>query len=276
MDIGTVGIWERTPWFQQQPSEVLAELSELGYSTLWLGGSPSADLRIVEELLDRSSDLVVATGIASVWDPPPEVAAASYHRVNGRHPERVLVGLGASHEFLIGAAYARPYSKIVSYLDGLDAAPEPLPVDRRVLAALGPRTLRLAAGRAAGAHPYLVTPEHTATAREILGDGLLAPEQKVVLEPDPGKARALARDGIALYLGLPNYVDSLRRLGFTDDDLAAPGSDRLVDALVAWGDAEAVRARIDEHRDAGADHVAVQILNEDKLAVLRALAPVLN
>lgn len=276
MDVGRVGIWQWTGWFEGQPAETLDELRELGYATLWLGGSPSADLRAVEELLDRTADLVVATGIASVWGVSPDVAAAAYRRVADRHPGRVLVGLGISHEVAIGAEYVRPYDKLVSYLDSLDAAAEPLPASGRVLAALGPRTLRLAAERTAGAHPYLVTPEHTAQSREIIGDGLLAPEQKVVLDTDPVSARAVARDRLAGYLTLPNYRRTLRGLGFTDDDLTAPGSDRLVDALVAWGDEEAIARRVEEHRAAGADHVALQVLDDDKVGVMRRLGPVLN
>jgi probable F420-dependent oxidoreductase len=276
VDIGRGGIWQNTSWHAEQPDDVLAELRELGYTALWLGGSPRADLRVVEELLDRTAGLVVATGVARIWDEPPEVAAAAYHRVQTRHPDRALVGLGISHRFAVGGEYVRPHDALVSYLDGLDAAAEPLPARARVLAALGERTLRLAAERAAGAHPYLVTPEHTERARTLLGGGLLAPEQKVVLDTDPASARAIARDRVTMYLSMPNYVRTLRGLGFTDDDVATPGSDRLIDALVAWGDEEAIRRRIDEHRAAGADHVAVQVLNDDKVGVLRRLGPVLN
>ena len=276
VDVGTVGIWQQREWYQEQSDDGLAELVAAGFHTLWLGSSPSTDLHEVERLLDRTNDVVVATGVATVWGAPPEVAAAAYHRVLAKHPGRLLVGLGISHQVIVGAGYARPYEALVSYLDGLDAAPAPLPASGRVLAALGDKTLRLAAERAAGVLPYLVTPEHTAKAREILGDGLVAPEQKVVLETDPTRARAIARERLAQYLELPNYVRTWRRLGFTDDDVAAPGSDRLVDALVAWGDEAAIRRRIDEHRAAGADHVAIQVLGADRLADMRTLGPVLN
>jgi probable F420-dependent oxidoreductase len=175
---------------------------------------------------------------------------------------------------MVGERYTKPYDKLVSYLDGLDEGG--VPESGRVLAALGPKVLRLARDRAAGAHPYLTTPEHTAQAREILGaDKLLVPEQKVVLSTDPARARALARKRLAMYLELPNYTNNWLRLGFTEADLADGGSDRLVDALVAWGDETAIRERVQAHRDAGADQVALQVLNEDKLGVLRTLAPVL-
>ncbi|WP_143229804.1 LLM class F420-dependent oxidoreductase [Actinophytocola xanthii] len=269
-----LALWDTVHWAELRRAETLAELEEIGVGTLWLGGSPDPDLRIVEELLDSSTTLTVATGIVNVWAEPAEVAARSRTRVLERYPDRFLLGVGASHRVLVGDAYVRPYEKLVSYLDDLDAAG--VPVDGRVLAALGPRVLRLAAERTRGAHPYLVTPEHTARAREILGAGkLLVPEQKVVLSTDPGEARTLARQRLAMYLELPNYTNSWRRQGFTEDDLAGGGSDRLVDAMVAWGDEDAVRARVEEHRAAGADQVALQVLNPDRLAALRRLAPAL-
>jgi probable F420-dependent oxidoreductase len=269
-----LALWDTLNWTELRQAETLAELEELGVGTLWLGGSPDPDLRSVEELLDNSTTLTVATGIVNVWARPAAVAAESRARVLARHPGRFLLGVGASHRVLVGDAYVRPYEKLVSYLDDLDAAG--VPVDGRVLAALGPRVLRLAAERTGGAHPYLVTPEHTARAREILGtDRLLVPEQKVVLSTDPEQARALARRRLAMYLELPNYTNSWLRQGFTEDDIAGGGSDRLVDAMVAWGDEDAVRARIEEHRSAGADQVALQVLNPDRLAALRHLAPAL-
>jgi probable F420-dependent oxidoreductase len=195
--------------------------------------------------------------------------------VAGAYPDRLLVGIGVGHRPLVGDRYTKPYEKLVNYLDGLDAGG--VPVEGRVLAALGPRVLALAAERAAGAHPYYTTPEHTAQAREILGpDKLLVPEQKVVLETDPEVARGLAREALDFYLKLPNYTNNWLRLGFTEEDLAGGGSDRLVDALTAWGDEEAIRARVQAHRDAGADQVIVQVLNEDTLATLRVLGPVLK
>jgi probable F420-dependent oxidoreductase len=270
VDIGRLGVWETRGASWLSEPDTPAELEELGIGALWLGGSPPADLEFPELLLARSSRLVVATGIVNVWSAPPEVAAAAYRRIAS---DRFLLGIGIGHR-MFDDEYVKPYDKLASYLDGLDAGG--VPEDARMLAALGPRVLRLAAERTAGAHPYLVTPEHTARAREILGAGkLLVPEQKVVLDTDPESARALARERLSIYLPLENYTNNWRRLGFTDDDLAAGGSDRLVDSMVAWGDEEAVRDRIAEHHAAGADQVALQVLNPDKLGVLRRLAPVL-
>lgn len=272
MRLGPVGVWDHASFFPK--SDTPAELERLGYASAWLGGSPPPDLSTVEPILAASRSLVVATGIVSVWVAEPSVAAAAYRRVNAAYPDRFVLGVGASHGKLVGDGYVKPYEKLVSYLDGLDEGG--VPESGRVLAALGPRVLRLARDRTAGAHPYLTTPEHTAQAREILGDGkLLVPEQKVVLSTDPTQARALARKRLAMYLELPNYTNNWLRLGFTEADLADGGSDRLVDALVAWGDENAIRERIQAHRDAGADQVALQVLNDDKLAVLRTLAPAL-
>jgi probable F420-dependent oxidoreductase len=271
IDVGRLGIWERRQESWLREAGALRELEELGFAAVWLGASPPADLKDAAELLDASSRLVVATGIVNVWDSPPEEVAASVRRLASG---RFLLGVGIGHRRAVGEAYVRPYDKLVGYLDALDTAG--VPVQARALAALGPRVLRLAAERTAGAHPYLVTPEHTARAREILGAGpLLAPEQKVVLETDPDAARALARRRLGPYLVLENYTNNWRRLGFTDEELAGEGSDRLVDALVAWGDEEAIRSRVAEHHAAGADHVALQVLNPDKRGTLRRLAPAL-
>lgn len=264
--VGRIGIWlgpHRVPDPALLP-DAAAELEELGYGTFWLGGSPAHTLELPEALLRATRRLTVATGIASVWDGPAEALAARHHELGTAHPGRFLLGLGISHGPLVGDQYRHPYRKLVTYLDELDAAATPVPAAERVLAALGPKVLALAAHRAAGAHPYLVTPEHTRRARQILGDGpLLAPEQKVVLSTDPATARTLGREALSHpYLKLPNYLNNLRRLGFTDDDFADGGSDRLVDALVAWGDVDAIAARVDQHRGAGADHVAIQVLTE--------------
>ncbi|MBB4906544.1 LLM class F420-dependent oxidoreductase [Actinophytocola algeriensis] len=267
----TLGVWDHAaaPWLRDPA--VLAELERLGYETVWLGGSPAADLTSVEPTLAASTSLNVATGIVNVWDGEPD--AAAYTRVTEAHPGRFTLGIGVGHPQAVGARYTKPYDKLVSYLDGLDEGG--VPVSGRVLAALGPRVLRLAKDRTAGAHPYLTTPEHTAQAREILGEGpLLVPEQKVVLSTDPAEARAIARGVLAMYLKLTNYTNAWLRLGFTEADLADGGSDRLVDALVAWGDADAIRERIAAHWDAGADQVALQVLNQDKMDVVRALGPV--
>jgi probable F420-dependent oxidoreductase len=274
MDIGTVGVWDHVSWPGFSDPEALAELERLGYGTAWIGGSPPADLSTVEPVLAASTSLVVATGIVNVWEASPSVAAAGYHHAVATYPDRFVLGVGAGHRANVGDRYTKPYEKLASYLDGLDEGG--VPESGRVLAALGPKVLQLARDRTAGAHPYLTTPSHTAQAREILGDGkLLLPEQKVVLSTDPVEARALARKRLGPYFALPNYTNNWLRLGFTESDLADDGSDRLVDALVAWGGEDAIRERIQAHRDAGADQVAVQVLNSDKLSVLRALAPVL-
>ena len=239
-----------------------AELERLGYARLWIGGSPDGDLRHAEELLDATRAIGVATGIVNIWKDDARTVAASFHRLEERHPGRFLLGIGAGHREHTGAAYVRPYQALTDYLDVLDA--EGVPAGRRVLAALGPRVLRLAAERAAGAHPYLVTPEHTRQAREILGAGaLLAPEQKAVLETDPERARAVARPRVDQpYLHLSNYTSNLRRLGWSEQDLADGGSDRLIDALAVHGDAAAVAAGLRAHLAAGADEVALQLLTE--------------
>jgi probable F420-dependent oxidoreductase len=262
LDIGPVGIWTSASlWRSEEAADAVAELDDLGYGALWLGGSDGG-LELHEALLAASHRLVVATGIISIWLDPPAKVAASYQRVEHSHPGRLLIGLGSSHAgFTRGEEYLRPYHKLVNYLDELDALTPTVPKDRRVLAALGPKTLRLAAERSAGAHPYLVTPAHTKEARDILGpEPLLAPEQKVVLEADPTRAREIGRATLALYLALPNYTNNLLRLGFTTDDFADGGSDRLVDAVIAWGDTDTVLDRIAEHHAAGADHVCVQVL----------------
>jgi probable F420-dependent oxidoreductase len=256
VDIGKVGIWSSTPLWADQ-GELAAELERLGFGALWLGGSPSGDLRVAEYLLDATSTLAIATGIVNIWTDDAKTVAESYHRIAARHPGRFLLGIGAGHR-LFNAGYEKPYTKLVSYLDELDDAG--VPVADRVLAALGPKTLRLSADRAAGAHPYLTTPQHTAQARKVLGEGpLLAPELAVVLEPDP----AVAREYLALYLQLPNYTNNLLRLGFTEEDFADGGSDRLVDALIPAG-IDAIRAKVREHHEAGADHVNVQVLTADR------------
>ena len=272
--LGRVGVWRRSA---DLSPELAVELERLGYGAVWVGSSPGGELDQVEELLDATSTLVVATGIVNIWkDDAPPIAAA-WHRITARHPGRFLLGIGIGHPEAAGARYAQPYGALVAYLDQLDDAKVP-PSDRAV-AALGPRVLRLAASRSVGPHPYLTTPQHTRQARELIGPGvLLAPEQKVVLDADPAAARAVARQGIALYLGLVNYTNHLRRLGYTDADFADGGSDRLVDGLVGHGDAAAVAARITEHLDAGADHVAIQLLTvpgEDLLDGYRRLADVL-
>ena len=251
--------------------ELAAEVERLGYGAIWIGGSPGGDLRIVEDLLDATDHIAVATGIVNVWKDDAATIAASYHRIAARHPDRFLLGIGIGHPEAT-QEYRQPYATLVSYLDQLDEAN--VPKDARALAALGPKVLELSAARSAGAHPYLTTPEHTRLGPADLGAGpLLAPEQKVVLGTDPERARAIARPAVANpYLGLTNYVSNLRRLGWTDADLADGGSDPLIDALAVHGDADALARGVTAHLDAGADHVAVQVLASDPLPALRALA----
>jgi probable F420-dependent oxidoreductase len=253
--LGSFGVWRRDV---DLSPDLAAGLEQLGYRTVWVGGSPSGDLSVPDVLLGATRDLVVATGIVNIWQDDAATVATSYHRLEGRYPGRFLLGIGAGHREA-NEGYGTPYEALQRYLDVLDAAE--VPVERRVLAALGPRVLRLAAERAAGAHPYFTTPGHTREARAVLGPGrVLAPEQKVVLSSDPEAARELARPILGMYLGLANYVNNFRRMGFTAEDFAGGGSDRLVDALIAHGDPAAVAGRVAEHLGAGADHVAIQLL----------------
>ncbi|GHF42264.1 LLM class F420-dependent oxidoreductase [Streptomyces mashuensis] len=263
--LGTIGLWAvglRADDASRvgEVREAAAELEELGYGALWVGGNPS--LEQIAPLLEATTRVTVGTSILSIWDHEAPAVAAGVAALPAGQRERFLLGLGASHSHL-AKDYARPYTTMRRYLDALDAAPVPLPAGQRLLAALGPKMLELARDRAAGALPYLVTAEHTAQARERLGEGpLLAPELKVVLDTDPARARERARAYLGFYLPMPNYRNNLLRLGFTEDDFAGDGSDRLVEALFALGDGEAVRARVDAFLAAGADHVALQVVPE--------------
>jgi probable F420-dependent oxidoreductase len=260
--VGRYGIWSvglrsEDPSRRGELAEATAELEQLGYGAVWLGGSSAA--RHAVPLIEATSTLAVGTSIQSIWQYDAAESAADFAELEAAHPSRFLLGLGVSHAKLADQ-YRRPYSALVTYLDALDTAG--VPADRRLLAALGPKTLELARDRSAGSIPYLVTPDHTAKARTILGETpLLAPELKVVLETDPTRARTLARDYLAMYLTLPNYTNNFLRNGFTEPDLADGGSDRLVDAVFAWGDDTQIRARIDDFVAAGADHVALQIVD---------------
>ncbi|MEV8390870.1 MULTISPECIES: LLM class F420-dependent oxidoreductase [unclassified Streptomyces] len=262
--VGRYGIWSvelrsEDATLRGEIPEAAAELEELGFGAVWLGGNSGVEHAV--PLIEATSRLTVATGILSIWQYEAADAAARFLTLESRHPGRFLLGLGASHAQL-AEQYRRPYSSMVGYLDALDAAG--MPAGRIVLAALGPKMLELSRDRAGGAHPYLVTSEHTERARELLGpDPLLAPELKVVLDADPITARATARGYLARYLALPNYTNSFLRLGFTEDDFADGGSDRLIDAVYAWGDEARIRSRIDAFRAAGADHVALQIVTGD-------------
>jgi probable F420-dependent oxidoreductase len=268
MDAGTrfgrVGIWS---WAfrsttagaarQAEIAEAVAELEELGYGTVWLGGSPA--IADAEPVLKATSRITVATGIVSIWDYTPQDVAEQVAGLDEQAPGRFVLGLGASHA-VVTPKYRKPYTSMVRYLDALDAAPVPVDRGRRLIAALGPKMLALAADRSLGAHPYLVTVEHTARARTVMGpQALLAPEVKVVLDADLDRAKARARAVLGPYLGLPNYAGNLLRLGFEESDLAGGGSDRLVEALFSLGDAEQAASRVEEHLKAGADHVAVQV-----------------
>ncbi|MFJ4437746.1 LLM class F420-dependent oxidoreductase [Streptomyces sp. NPDC088923] len=269
MDIGRIGIWN-TLLSKGDPiaQEATGELEELGYGAVWLGGSSS--VTGAAALVAATSRITVANGILSIWQHTAEDVAAQAADLEEAHPDRYLLGLGASHAPAV-KNYHKPYSTMVAYLDALDAAPRPVPAARRVLAALGPKMLKLAGTRAAGAHPYLVTPQHTAEAREILGQGpLLAPEVKVVLSENAERARTIGRQVLDMYLKLPNYTNNWLRLGFTEEDFRAGGSDRLVDANVIWGSPETVRGRIAEYHEAGADHVAVQLLDGQTDSLPRA------
>jgi probable F420-dependent oxidoreductase len=254
-DLGRFGIWVAT---RSIAPELAAKIESLGYGAAWIGGSPEADLAWVEPALAQTTSLQLATGIVNIWSAPAPAVAESFQRIESAHPGRFLLGIGVGHPEHT-QEYVKPYDALVGYLDELDAAV--VPKSRRVLAALGPRVLRLAAERSAGAHPYLTTPEHTAEARELVGRTVfLAPEHKVVLTTDANEAREQGRKVVAHYLGLSNYVNNWLRLGFTEDDVRKPGSDRLIDAVVAYGTPEAIAHRLNEHLEAGADHVAIQVL----------------
>jgi probable F420-dependent oxidoreductase len=291
IDLGRVGIW--TFALDLQPvaraREVAAELEDLGYGAIWVPDATGRDpLAHAALLLGATERIVVGIGVASIYGRGPMAMNGAWKTLSDAFPGRFVLGLGVSHrpmvEGLQGLAYGPPLTAMREYLDRMDAAlyvaPPPTEPPRRVLAALGPKMLALAGERADGALPYNVPPEHTAQARDILGpDKILAPEQAVLLETDPAEARRIGREYIAIYLDLPNYMDNLHRFGITDDDIAEGGSDRLVDTLVAWGDTDAIRARVQAHLDAGADHVAVQAMTPVRgalpLAEWRELAPAL-
>jgi len=274
--LGSTGIWtsqlDALPAARAQ--EVAAELEELGFRALWFGESFGREaLTQAGVLLAGTRRIVIGTGIANIYGRDPVTMAAGQKTLAEAYPDRFLLGLGVSHvplvEQLRGHRYDKPVATMRNYLDAMDQAPyraaAPARRPPRVLAALGPQMLRLAAERADGAHPYNTTPAHTAQARKLLGpDPLLCPEQAVILEADAAKARAIARKFLAMYLTLPNYTNNFLRLGFSEADFAAGGSDRLIDAIIAWGDLKAVLNRIDEHRSAGADHVCIQVLTEGK------------
>jgi probable F420-dependent oxidoreductase len=282
--LGRVGVWSalisRSPATVALPAA--RRIEELGYSALWLNEGPSLKDPFASAalLLDATERLAVGTGIANIWARDGAAARNAAYTLAEARPGRFTLGLGVSHQPIVdmrGHRYGRPLSAMRSYLDALDAIDwagppptEPVPL---VLAALRPKMLELARERTTGAIPYLTPVEHTARARSILGpEPLLAPEVSVAVETDPARARARAREFAAGYLQLPNYTNNLRELGFGDDDLADGGSQRLLDAIVGWGDAHAVASRVHEHLDAGADHVCVQVVGTDLEGALRELA----
>ena len=267
--LGAVGVWRGV---DDTDPETAAAVERLGYGTLWLGGSPPADLAAAERLLEATGSLVVATGITNIWMTDPAELADAYHRLDARFPGRLLLGIGSGHREA-SPQRARPLEAMGRYLDVLDE--RGVPASARVLSALGPKMLRMSAERAVGTHPYLTIPSQSAQMRADLGPGVLvAPEQTVVLDDDADRARGAARDFLRMYLQLDNYTTTMHRGGFSEADTAAPGSDRLVDEVVVHGDAAAVAAGVRAHLDAGADHVCVQVqpVSADVVPVLTALA----
>lgn len=263
-NLGRYGVFGHYEQWRRQSPQRLRDIESLGYGAIWAGGSPPAELEWVDPILAATDTLVLATGIVNIWTAPAGPVAESFHRIEKEYPGRFLLGIGVGHPEA-HTEYKKPYDALTEYLDELDR--HGVPKDRRVVAALGPQVLKLSARRSAGAHPYLTTPEHTAQARELVGpDALIAPEHKAVLTTDADAARAVGRKALAVYLDLANYVNNWKRLGFTDADVAKPGSDALVDAVVAHGTAEAVATRLKQHLEAGANHVPVQVLTSpDKL-----------
>jgi probable F420-dependent oxidoreductase len=290
--IGRVGVWSGQ--FDFSPAaevrDAAREVEELGYGALWTGEAVGREvLTAAQLLLAASESLVVATGIANIWARDALAMAAGQQALGEAYPGRFVLGIGVSHKPLLdvrGQDYGKPLAMMRDYLAAMDhgydvyRAVRPDPQPPRVLAALGPKMLELAGSAADGAHTYFVPPEHTARAREILGpDKLLAPEQVCVLSSDPSTAREIARRHTGSYLRLANYTNNLKRFGFDDADFADGGNDRLVDTICVWGDIDAVATRVREHLDAGADHVAVQVLVDDRRGLPRKewaeLAPAL-
>ena len=275
MRLEPVGIWMGQ--FEHYPArrvqEAVRELEELGYGAIWFGEAFGREaLTHAGLLLTATRRIIVATGIANIYARDPLAMSAGQKTLAEAYPDRFLLGLGVSHAPLVeqfrGHRYEKPVAKMRAYLDAMDRASfrSALPPSKplRILAALRPKMLETAAQKADGAHPYNVSPEHTARARNILGAGkLLCPEQAVILETDPSKARKIGRDFLDLYLKLPNYTNCFLWLGFDEDDFRNGGSDRLIDAIIAWGDLNAIRSRIREHQAAGADHVCIQVLTAD-------------
>lgn len=268
--LGRFGLWRGGALLD---AELAAAAERLGYGTVWIGGSPNADLAVAETLLEATEHISVATGIVNIWTAPAVEVARSFHRLEKTHPGRFILGIGIGHRESQGEVYQRPYSALVDYVDVLDA--EGVPVDRRMISALGPRTLKLAAERSAGTHPYMTTPMHTRFAREAIGqDALIAVEQRLVLDEDDAAARAIARKFLSRYLSLSNYRRTLEQHGFTAAELDDGATDDAVDALAPHGTPAVLAAAVRGHLDAGADHVCVQFLpqRENPVDALTRLA----
>lgn len=267
IDLGRYGVWMRTA---NATPDVARGVESLGYRSLWAGGSPPGDLEAIEALLAATESLAVATGIVNMWRDDAATVADSYHRIQSRFPDRFMLGVGVSHPESI-AEYESPYQTMVRYLQVL--ADAGVPKEHMILAALGPRSLRLSAEMTAGSHPYFTSPRHTAMARDLVGeDVVLAPEQTVVIDSNIGRARATARVFTTRYLNLVNYRNNLLREGWAEADLADGGSDALVDAIVLSGDPADVAAGVRAHVSAGADNVNIQVLGDDPVAGWEALA----
>ena len=279
MELGRKGVF----WFTDtlgpaQLIELVQRCEDLGYSALWYPEALSYEsFALAGYLLSYSKKLIIASGIANIYARDPTAAKQGQHTLAKLWDGRYLLGLGVSHSLLVqdmrGHQYRRPLATMRAYLDAMDKAAANAPVlDESppvVLAALGPQMTKLGGERTAGVHPYNVTPEHTASARAIIGpDKWLCVEQKVLLETDPGRAREIARQAMAFYLSLSNYRNNWKRLGFTDGDLESGGSNRFLDAMVAWGNETAIRQRIQAHFDAGASHVCIQPLHPKGQAIL--------
>lgn len=260
MKLGTIGVWsgELRGLDESAAKAAAAKLESWGYGTLWINNGRDREMfRRVRALLSATERVVIATGILNIFDYAAAEVAEAYHAINVDFPDRFLLGLGVSH------GRDKTFDAMVAFLDGLDSAPNPVPKANRTLAALGPRMLKLAAERSAGAHPYNVSVEQTREARQLVGSGvLLAPEQGFVLESSPARALAVARSRMGFYLNAPNYIRNFKRGGFTDDDLKDGGSERLIESFIVWGNADAVAGRVRQQLDAGADHVCIQALTD--------------
>jgi probable F420-dependent oxidoreductase len=269
--IGRLGLWsmELRGSDKGEINDTAAALDDQGWPALWIAGANGPGLWTDGEgLLSSAPHASVVFGVMSIWSADARNAAAQHRRLTATYGRRLIIGLGVSSPESAAAAgqeFGTPLTAMTRYLDELDAASPTLASGDRILGALGPRMVALAGERTAGIHPFLVTPESNSTNRQILGpDALIAPHQAVVLETDPAKARAIARRGIGMFIGFPSYQANLRRLGFGDDDLIPGGSDRLIDATVAWGSVDDIGRRVQEHWEAGADHVALQVLSADR------------